>query len=149
MKFIRVLAPLGLSAIVTLGLVASFSTPAIAQTKQACHMKGWWTTATGEGFEFDAAYVYNHGEDDFTGVYRNPAQGTEANVTGAARGGTWNILLSYVDAKSMGWSKKLVGTGAQDPVTHALTVTGTFQEFRPGTAAPIKTGPFLLAGQCH
>jgi hypothetical protein len=149
MKLFRIFAPIGVSVVLALGLVVSFSTPAIAQTKQVCHMKGLWNANASDPWEFDAAYVYNKGEDDFTGVYSNPIRGTQANITGAARSGTWNILFTYTDAKSVGYTKRLVGTGALDPATHGILVRGSFQEFKPGSSAPVVTGTFAIDGQCH
>jgi hypothetical protein len=146
MKFSRIVAPIGVGVVMALGLVTSFSTPAIAQTKQVCHMKGTWDGRTAL-WEFDAAYVYNHGEDDFSGVYTSPT--ASANVSGAARSGVWNIAFNYTDPVAWrGVVKKLTGTGSLDPATHALVVKGTFQEvYASGKAGA--TGTFAMEGACH
>jgi hypothetical protein len=143
----RKLAPLGLGAAITLGALGGVATVATAQTKQQCHMKGVWNGNTSDVFEFDAAYTYNKGEDDFSGVYTNPGI-SQANISASARGGVWNIVLSYVDPKNKGAFKKLVGKGQQDGSTHQILVTGTFQWFPPGSAAATQNGTFSIAGTC-
>jgi hypothetical protein len=148
---IRSLAPLGLGAALAIGIVAGLSTEATAQLKQTCHMKGIWNGITTDVFEFDAAYTFNKGEDDFTGVYVNPGI-SQANIIGSARGGIWNIVLSYVDPAHKGWVKKLTGKGAQDPATHGILVTGGFQQYAPGSSVPATgpnaTGTFTIDGKC-
>jgi hypothetical protein len=144
---IQKLAPLGLAVALGVGVITSLSTEATAQTKQQCHMRGVWNGNTADVFEFDAAYVYNRGEDDFSGVYINPGI-SQANISASARGGTWNILLSYTDPKNKGAMKKLVGKGMQDPGTHMLSVNGTFQYFAAGAGAPASNGTFTISGTC-
>jgi hypothetical protein len=143
----RTLAPLGLGAALVIGAVAGLSTEAAAQQKQTCHMKGVWNGATNDVFEFDAAYTFNKGEDDFSGVYINPGI-SQANISASARGGVWNILLSYIDPTNKGATKKLVGKGSQDPVTHQISVTGTYNYFKPGASAPASSGTFTIQGVC-
>jgi hypothetical protein len=144
---IRSLASLAIGAALTVGVVIGLTTEATAQQRQACRMKGVWNGNTADVFEFDAVYNYNHGEDDFSGVYLNPGI-SQANISASARKGVWNIMLTYVDPKNKGGYKKLVGTGAQDPVTHQIVVTGTFQWFPPNMA-PSQSGTFSIAGSCH
>jgi hypothetical protein len=111
-------------------------------------MRGVWNGNTADVFEFDAAYVYNRGEDDFTGVYTNPGV-SQANISASARNGTWNILLSYIDPVHRGWARKLVGKGFQDQTSHGILLTGSFQEFRPGSAGVTASGTFVIDGKCH
>jgi hypothetical protein len=144
---IRTLAPLGLGAALALGVLAGVAGQAQAQSKQTCHMRGVWNGNTADVFEFDAAYVANRGEDDFTGLYTNPGI-SQANISASARGGTWNILLSYIDPAHRGWSKKLVGKGVLDGTTHGILVTGTFAEFLPGAKTPATSGTFAIDGKC-
>jgi len=142
-------ARVGLGAAVSLsflGVFAGFSREATAQAKQTCHMKESWNGGP-YNTEFDVAYTYNRGEDDFNGVYINPT-GPRAEVSGSARGGVWNILFNYVDPASKGVTKRLVGRGALDPATHNLVVSGTFQHFKPGASAPDDRGTFSLSGVC-
>jgi hypothetical protein len=144
---IRTLAPIGLGAALALGIISGLSSEATAQQKQTCHMKGVWNGVTSDVFEFDAAYTYNKGEDDFTGSYLNPGI-SQATIVGSARGGVWNIVLSYIDPPHKGWAKKLVGKGAQDPVSHAILVTGTYQQYPPGATAANGNGTFSIDGKC-
>ena len=144
---IRTFASLGASAALALGILAGLSQDATAQSKQTCHMKGVWNGNTADVFEFDAAYVYNRGEDDFTGIYTNPGV-SQANISASARSGVWNIGLSYIDAAHRGWSKKLVGRGVLDGTTHGVLITGTFQEFIPGKSGAQATGTFAIDGKC-
>jgi hypothetical protein len=148
---IRTLAPIALGAALTVGIVSSLSTEATAQQKQTCHMKGIWNGLATDVFEFDAAYTFNKGEDDFTGMYVNPGI-SQATIVGSARAGVWSIVLSYLDPVHKGWTKRLVGKGAQDPVTHGILVTGTFQQYAPGSSVPATganaTGTFSIDGKC-
>jgi hypothetical protein len=144
---IRTLAPIGLGAALALAIVSGISTEATAQQKQICHMKGVWNGVTTDVFEFDAAYTYNKGEDDFSGSYVNPGI-SQANIIASARSGVWNIVLSYIDPPHKGWVKKLVGKGAQDPANHTLLVTGTYQQFPPGSSASNGSGTFTIDGKC-
>lgn len=144
---IRTLAPLGLGAALAISLFAGLSGRAAAQTHQTCHMRGVWSGNTSDVFEFDAAYVYNRGEDDFTGIYTNPGV-AQANISAAARHGVWAITLSYIDAAHKGWTRNLVGTGMQDS-SHGIMVTGTFQEFVPGTKGSKLNGTFVIDGKCR
>jgi hypothetical protein len=143
----RMLAPLGLGALLAIGLVSALPGEAAAQSHQTCHMKGVWNGASADVFEFDAAYVYNRGEDDFTGIYTNPGV-SQANISAAARSGTWNILLSYVDAAHKGWARKLVGKGVLDGTSHGILITGSYQQFLPGKSAADSVGTFVIDGKC-
>jgi len=145
---LRKLAPISIAAGLALALVAGLTGSAAAGNRQTCHMKGIWNGVTSDVFEFDAAYVRNGGEDDFTGIYRNPGV-SEANISAAARAGTWNILLSYVDPVHRGLSKKLVGTGMLDGTSHGIMITGTFREFLPGHSSPTTSGTFVIDGKCR
>jgi hypothetical protein len=139
------LSILGLGAALALGIVAALPGEAQAQAKQTCHFKGVWNGKTSDVVEFDAAYIYNHGEDDFTGVYNNPGI-SSANVVGSARKGVWNILLTYLGPKQ-GWVKKLVGKGALDSTGHNIVINGSFAESFNGGAPT--NGAFVFSGQCH
>ena len=140
----RTLSILGLGATLALGIVAALPGEAQAQAKQTCHFKGVWNGNTADVVEFDAAYIYNKGEDDFTGVYNNPGI-SSANVSASARKGVWNIVLTYLGPKQ-GWIKRLVGKGAQDPATHNIVISGSYSEsFNGGTPT---NGAFVFSGQC-
>jgi hypothetical protein len=141
---IRLLAPVAIGATLAIGLVSGLSGEAAAQSRQTCHMRGVWNGAVADVFEFDAAYVYNHGEDDFTGVYTNPGI-SQANISASARSGTWNILLSYIDPAHRGWTRKLVGTGVLDGTSHGILIRGTFKQ---GGAGPAEGGTFVIDGKC-
>jgi hypothetical protein len=143
---IRMLAPIGLGAALAIGLVSALPGEASAQARQTCHMRGVWNGANNDVFEFDAAYVYNHGEDDFTGIYTNPGV-SQANISASARKGTWNILLSYIDGAHRGWQRKLVGTGVLDGTSHGIFISGTYQQFVPGGAG--SSGTFVIDGKCR
>jgi len=145
---LRAIAPLGLAAAVAVGLAATLSAPAEAQSHQTCRMKGIWGSNSSDVFEFDAAYIVNHGEDDFSGVYTNPGV-AQANITAAARQGVWNIRLDYVDHAHKGWVRKLIGRGMLDGTTHGIMVTGTFEEFVPGTRGSKLNGTFVIDGKCR
>ena len=138
--------PLGFAAAVALGVFAAVPTPAEAATNFVCRMKGQWLDNPNDVFEFDAAYVYNNGEDDFKGVYDNPGQ-ARANIDGAARRGVWNILLTYTDEKHKGMSKKLVGKGERDRTTHEIVVTGDYKTV-VGLNDVKHDGQFKLHGKC-
>ncbi len=142
---VRMLVSLGLGAALALALVSALPGEASAQLHQTCHMRGVWNGATNDVFEFDAAYVYNHGEDDFTGIYTNPGV-SQANISAAARKGTWNILLSYVDGAHKGWQRKLVGTGMLDGTRHGILISGSYQQFVPNGA--VTSGTFVIDGKC-
>ena len=83
MKLAR-FAPAAVGAALAVGLVSGLAREASAQNRQTCHMRGVWNGASADVFEFgfDAAYVYNHGEDDFTGIYTNPGI-SQANISAA------------------------------------------------------------------
>jgi hypothetical protein len=146
-RSIASLAPLAFAAALTVGFISSITTEAAAGSSQTCHMRGVWNGNTADVFEFDAAYVYNRGEDDFTGIYTNPGI-SQANISASARGGVWNILLSYIDAPHRGWSKKLVGRGVQDQGSHGILLTGTFNEYMPGSSKVNASGTFTIEGKC-
>jgi|HubBroStandDraft_4_1064222.scaffolds.fasta_scaffold252584_2 hypothetical protein len=140
------LAPLGVAAVVALGVFAALPREATAQKRFACHMKGIWADNPSDVFEFDAAYVYNRGEDDFTGVYTNPGAAS-ANIVGAARNGVWNIVLTYTDSAHANMIKKLIGKGTQDQATHDIIVKGDYHTFL-GANDIKKDGQFTLDGKC-
>lgn len=140
------LIKLGVAAAVVAGVVSVLPPPASAGRNFVCRMKGQWLDNPNDTFEFDAAYVYNNGEDDFKGVYDNPGQ-ARAMIDGAARKGIWNILLTYTDDKHKNMFKKLVGKGAKDPVTHEIVVTGDYKTFL-GANDIKKDGQFRLQGKC-
>ncbi len=145
MKVARILAPVGLVAALALSLVSAMSGEASAQSRQTCHMRGVWNGASNDVFEFDAAYVYNRGEDDFSGIYTNPGV-SQANISAAARKGTWNILLSYIDPAHRGWQRKLVGTGMLDGTSHGILISGSYRQLVPG--GPTSSGTFVIDGKC-
>jgi hypothetical protein len=140
------LAPLCVGAVVALGVFAALPHEATAQSRFTCRMKGVWADNPSDVFEFDAAYIYNRGEDDFTGVYDNPGI-AKANIIGAARNGTWNIVLTYVDDKHKGMLKKLIGKGTQDQATHDIIVKGDYHTYL-GANDIKKDGQFTLDGKC-
>jgi hypothetical protein len=140
------LTQLGVAAVVALGVVAAMPEQAMAGKNFVCRMKGQWLDNPNDTFEFDAAYVYNNGEDDFKGVYDNPGQ-AKANIDGAARKGIWNILLTYTDPKHQNMFKKLVGKGEKDRATHEIVVKGDYKTFI-GTNDIKHDGQFLLHGKC-
>lgn len=146
MKLRATLVHLGVAAAVVTGVFASFTPSAMASKNFVCRMKGQWLDNPNDVFEFDAAYVWNNGEDDFKGVYDNPGQ-ARANIDGAARKGIWNIVLSYTDDKHKNMFKRLVGKGAKDPVTHDIIVTGDYKTFL-GTSDIKHDGQFRLQGKC-
>lgn len=147
MSLRKTLAPLGVAAVVALGVFAALPREATAQKRTfACHMKGMWVDNPSDIFEFDAAYIYNHGEDDFNGVYTNPGAAS-AKIVGSARNGIWNILLTYTDAAHANMLKKLIGKGLQDPTTHDIIVTGDYHTFL-GANDIKKDGQFKLDGKC-
>lgn len=138
---------IGFAAAVALGVLAAVPTSAEAGSKFICRMKGQWLDNPNDTFEFDAAYIYNNGEDDFNGKYDNPGQAT-ADIAGAARKGVWNILLTYTDDKHKNMQKKLVGKGEKDRTTHEIIVTGDYKTFLG--ANDIKhDGQFKLHGKCR
>jgi hypothetical protein len=146
MSIRSILAQLGIAGAIALGLVAVLPGQATAAQNFICRMKGQWLDNPNDVFEFDAKYVYNNGEDDFSGRYDNPGQAT-ADITGAARKGTWNILLTYSDSAHKGMLKKLVGKGTKDQTTHEIIVTGDYKTFLG--ANDIKhDGQFKLHGKC-
>jgi len=144
---IRKLAPAAVGTAITLGVLYGVSRDASAQARQTCHMRGVWNGAVADVFEFDAAYVYNRGEDDFTGVYNNPGV-SQANISAAARSGKWAIRLDYIDPVHRGWVRKLVGTGALDGTKHGILISGTFTQWLPGQSSPNENGTFVIDGKC-
>jgi hypothetical protein len=147
MKLAR-FAPVAVSVALAVGLVYGIAREASAQSHQTCHMRGVWNGAGNDVFEFDAAYVYNHGEDDFTGIHTNPGV-SQANISASARGGTWNIQLSYIDHAHRGWVRKLVGTGMLDGTKHGIAISGTFKQWLPGASHSNESGTFVIDGKCR
>jgi len=144
----RTFAPVALGATLAVSLVYGMAHEATAQSRQTCHMRGVWNGAASDVFEFDAAYVYNRGEDDFTGIYTNPGV-SQANISAAARHGTWSIQLSYIDPAHRGWVRKLVGTGMLDGTRHGIMITGTFKQWLPGANHANESGTFVIDGKCR
>ena len=146
MKTRSLVLQLGVAAAVATGVLAAIPSTATASTNFVCRMQGQWLDNPNDVFEFDAAYVYNNGEDDFKGLYDNPGQ-AKAQIDGAARNGVWLIQLTYLDDKHKGMIKKLVGKGSKDKVTHEIVVSGDYKTFLG--ANDIKhAGQFRLEGRC-
>jgi hypothetical protein len=147
MNIRSVLPRLGLALAVTLGVVAALPDDAFAEKRNfMCRMKGVWADNPNDAFEFDAAYIWDGGEDLFTGVYDNPGQ-AKADIKGIAKRGIWDILLTYSDDKHKGMLKRLTGKGIKDPVTHLIKVEGDYKTFLG--ANDIKhDGKFTLLGTC-
>jgi hypothetical protein len=135
-----------LAAVGMIGAAAAYSTPAEADQRFLCRMKGTWDGNANDVFEFDAVYIAKDGPDTFTGKYINPGA-AEADIIGNAVAGTWTIILSYTDAGHKNMLKKLIGQGSKDRVTHELKVEGLFKTYL-GTSDIKKDGKFLLHGKC-
>lgn len=146
MRLHPAISRIGVAALIALGALVAPPAPATAAQNLVCRMKGQWLDNPNDVWEFDARYIFNNGEDDFSGIYNNPGQ-AQAQVVGAARRGIWNILLTYTDAKHQGMTKKLVGKGAKDRVSNTVIVTGDYKTFLANN--DIKhDGQFKLQGTC-
>jgi hypothetical protein len=134
-----------LAAVGMIGAAAAYSTPAEADQRFMCKMKGTWVESNDE-FLFDAVYIAKDGPDTFTGKYVNPGA-AEADIIGNAIAGTWTIVLAYTDAGHKNMFKKLIGKGSKDRVTHELLVEGDYKTYL-GTGDIKKDGRFKLHGKC-
>lgn len=148
------LKSIGIAALATLaaaGAVVATQGAAFAAKHKTyfCDMKGTWINAAGnkDDFLFLAEYVDKNGPDYFAGKYVNPGQ-AEADITGRATNGTWEIVFLYTDPSHKNMKKVAVGQKVGDGGKKEITVEGTYSTFL-GNNDTGQDGLFRLHGKCR